>query len=103
MGCWESSLSGSAACKANALPAVLSLRSLIFFSFWVALGNAQGSLLALHSGITPGGAQGTIWDAGNRTGSTPCKANALPAVLLLQPLMLKSLIHFDLTFVHGVR
>ena len=43
-------------------------------------GDAQGLPLALHSGITPGGAQGTIWDAGNQTW-----ANALPAVLLLQP------------------
>ena len=33
--------------------------------FWVIPGDAQELLLVLHSGITPGGAQGTIWDAGN--------------------------------------
>ena len=37
---------------------------LFFFPFWVTSGDAQGLLLALHSGITPGSAQGTIWDAG---------------------------------------
>ena len=83
---------GSAACKANALPAVLSLQAIpgiiiiiIIFAFWVTPGDAQGLLLALHSGITPGGAQGTIWDAGIRTrvgrvqGKRPTRCAIAPA------------------------
>lgn len=48
-------------------------------------GDAQGLLLALHSEITPGGAQGIIWDAGMKPGSAECGAGALPVGLLLQP------------------
>ena len=33
--------------------------------FLVTPSNAKGLLLALHSGITAGGAWGTIWDAGD--------------------------------------
>lgn len=39
------------------------------FWFWyeVTPGGAQGSLLVLHSGITPFDDQGTIWDIKDRT------------------------------------
>ena len=61
-------------------------------AFWVTPGNAQGFLLALHSGITPGGAQGTIWDTGNRTrvgrvqGKRPthCAITLAPEVMVLR-------------------
>ena len=59
--------------------------SFFFFAFWVTPGDAQGLLLALHSGITPGGAQGTIWDAGIRTrvghmqGKRPTRCAITPA------------------------
>ena len=56
-----------------------------FFAFWVTPSDAQGLLLALHSGITPGGAWGTIWDAGDRTrvgrvqGKRPTRCAIAPA------------------------
>lgn len=48
-------------------------------------------LVGLDLGATPGGAQqlplalGTLWDAGDRTGSTTFKADTLPSILSLQP------------------
>ena len=84
---------GSAACKANALPAVLSLRALLiifkFYLFILLFGShpamlradswlcTQESLLAVL-----GGPYGML---GIEPGSAACKANALPAVLSLQP------------------
>ena len=59
----------------------------VCFAFWVILGDVQGLLLALYSGITPGGAQGTIWDAGNRTrvtslqGKCPTRCAIAPATI----------------------
>lgn len=38
------------------------LTSMIFLSFLP--GGAQVFLLALHSGVTPGGIQGTLWGVG---------------------------------------
>lgn len=49
--------------------------------------NIQGFLQAVYSGITPGRAQGTLWDPrGNWEGIKPrlvtCMANAVPTVNL---------------------
>ncbi|XP_054974215.1 protein mago nashi homolog 2 isoform X1 [Sorex araneus] len=70
----------------------------------------QRSLLALHSGITPGSAQGTIWDAGNRTrvsrmqGKRPTRCAIAPApkihlisVLFVQQCASKLYLSFFLT------
>ena len=39
----------------------------IFFFCFLGQSDAQELFLALHSGITAGGAWGTMWDAGNQT------------------------------------
>ena len=60
-----------------------------FLLFWVTPSDAQGLLLALHSGIAPGSAWGTIWDAGDRTqvgcvqGKRPPRCAMAPAPVLL--------------------
>lgn len=41
-------------------------------------GGTEGSLLALWSAITCGGAQGTTWGARDQTRSVSCKVCALP-------------------------
>lgn len=45
--------------------------------------DAQRLVLVLHAGVTPGGAQGTIWDAEMEPGLATCMTSVLPAVLFL--------------------
>ena len=85
MGCWESNL-GQPHAKQIPYPTIILAHEISsFFAFWVTPCAAQGLLLALRSGITPGGAQGTIWDAGNRTrvglvqGKRPTRCAITPA------------------------
>ena len=61
-----------------------ALLLLFCFAFGVTPGNTQGLLLALHSEITPGGAQRTIWELG---------VERQPAVLPLQPLFLLCIVN----------
>lgn len=61
------------------------IRYLYFLYFWATARGAQGLLLILQSGITPGSVQDTIWDAGNPTwdgymqGNCPICSNIAPA------------------------
>ena len=67
MGCWELN-PGQPRARQTTYPLSYHFSPCIVYSFFfVTPGDAQGLLLALHSGITPGSAQGTIWDAGNLT------------------------------------
>lgn len=79
--------------KASVSVPVLSLQSrmqfLFVYLFVFGLGttpsNAHCLLLVLYSGITHGGAQGTIWNAGIKPGLAVCEARTLPTVLSLRP------------------
>lgn len=67
--------------KAIGLPSVFSCP---IKHFWCHIGSAQVLHLALHSGITFGGAQGTIWYVRIKSRSATCKASTLPSVLAVQ-------------------
>ena len=86
-----------ATCKKKILSIVLSLRPLkqilfVCLFFWFLFGShpamyrGGGLLLALHSGITVAVLRGPYGMLGIEPGLATCKANALPAVLLSQPL-----------------
>lgn len=60
-----------------------SARPVLRVGLWAIPGCVQGSLLALHLGVTPGGVQGTLWGARDQTGAATYKASALPTVLSL--------------------
>lgn len=56
----------------------------ICIGFRVTPDSTQESLLALHSGMTPGGLRELYEMAGIELRSAVCKVNAIPAILLLQ-------------------
>lgn len=80
---------GSATCKLSALPAILSLQSLIlfyFFSFWITPGYVQGLFLTLYSGIILSDSRGTR-DSRDQTWVRNMQGKYLNCQLSLQPLL----------------
>lgn len=75
-------------CAIVLVPKTFSLFYL--FGFWATPGNAQGSFLALHSGIPLGGAQATVRGAQNRTQLGPVHGKG-PASWAVSPVHKKIL------------